>query len=122
MKLLAKQKYVSTRLTYFPKRLIVNNKDIHDNKSIAETFNNYFINVGPNLAVNIPETARNFESYLKDNDLTQGEYNITDKEFEKAFFSIKCNKSPGYDKISSNVIKEVCNYIRKPLNGYLTCQ
>ena len=93
----------------------MNNKDIHNNKSIAETFNDYFIYVGPTLAANIPQSTRSFESYLKYNNLTQEEYIISDEEFETAFFSIKSNKSPGYDDISSNVIKEIYNYIQKPL-------
>ena len=34
-------------------RVRFNNKEIYAKKTIAESFNNYFINVGPNVASNI---------------------------------------------------------------------
>ena len=36
--------------------ITVKNKEILDKKEIAETFNNYFVNIGPNLAASIPES------------------------------------------------------------------
>ena len=38
-----------------PKHLIVDKIEIHDAKSIAEKFNEFFVNIGPNLANKIPE-------------------------------------------------------------------
>ena len=35
-----------------------------DPNEIAEHFNEYFINLAPNLAVKIPTSLRNFDSYL----------------------------------------------------------
>ena len=35
--------------------MTVKNRKIFDKKEIAETFNNYFVNIGPNLAAYIPE-------------------------------------------------------------------
>ena len=40
-----------------PKHLIVNNKNILDQKSIG---NEYFVNVGPKLACKIPQSQRSF--------------------------------------------------------------
>ena len=45
---------------------------------------------------------------------------ITINELKEAFFSLKTNKSPGYDEISSNVIKNCfseLNYTLKYLFG-----
>ena len=36
-----------------PKHLILNNRDIFDQKTIANSFNEYFVNVGPKLACEI---------------------------------------------------------------------
>ena len=47
-----------------PKHLIVDKIEIHDTKSIAEKFNKFFVNIGPNLADKIPRCALTFKSYL----------------------------------------------------------
>ena len=46
------------------RRLIINNKEIYAKKTIAESFNKYFINVGSNLASKIPPCTQQFDSYL----------------------------------------------------------
>ena len=43
------------------------------------------------------------------------ESELTDKEFENAFFSLKINKSAGYDDVNYNVVKPIFEYISKPL-------
>ena len=46
----------------------LNGKIIKDNKSIANEFNNYFINIGPKLANNItPPQNRHFSDYMEKN-------------------------------------------------------
>ena len=37
-----------------PKHLILNNGNIFDQKSITNSFNEYFVNVGPKLACEVP--------------------------------------------------------------------
>ena len=68
-----------------PRRLIINNKEIYAKKTIAESFNNYFINVGPNLASKIPPCTEQFDSYLKPNNHVLEERVLSDKEFKTAF-------------------------------------
>ena len=41
-----------------PNFITVKNRKILDKKEIAETFNNYFVNIGPTLAASIPKTKR----------------------------------------------------------------
>ena len=43
------------------------------------------------------------------------ESELTDEEFQNAFFSLKINKSTGYDDINYNAVKPIFEYILKPL-------
>ena len=48
-----------------PKYFTANNVEIHDKLEIATGFDNFFVNVGPNLAKNIPEcTDQSYKNYL----------------------------------------------------------
>ena len=47
-----------------PRRLITDGIEKYDKKTIANKFNNYFVDVGPNLASNIPTSSKHFETYL----------------------------------------------------------
>ena len=44
-----------------------------------------------------------------------GEANLTDNELKEALRSLKPNKSPGYDNISSNVVNETSDIFFTPL-------
>ena len=91
----------------FPKSLDINQKEITDKKIIAETFNELFINVGSNLADEIPPSSTNFESYLPNITTALSDKPLTKKEFKDAFFTMKTNKSPGYDHLHVNVIRSI---------------
>ena len=43
-------------------------REILDKKEITETFNSYFVNVGPNLAASIPESKTSFQNYIHNDD------------------------------------------------------
>ena len=45
---------------------MVSGKEISDGKQIANALNDYFANVGNNLASNIPTCTKSFKDYLKD--------------------------------------------------------
>ena len=90
---------------------------IEDSEEIANKFNDYFINIRPNLAKKIK---------YKDNDTFEkcltGSYQsrlflnaITPNELELELDNIKANKSPGYDSISAKIIKITAKDIFKPL-------
>ena len=67
----------------------------------------------------IPTALRTFESFLN---ATMPADSITIYELKQAFFSLKRNKSPRYDEISSNVIKNCFSELNKyliPLSIYL---
>lgn len=86
---------------------------------IANKFNEYFTNVGRDLAKNIPDTNGSYYDYLKMNIVKEsGCLFLTPVDSDEVMNYIKClksNKATGYDDISVTVIKAVANVICKPL-------
>ena len=81
-----------------PKHLILNNRNIFDQKIIANSFNEYFVNVGPKLASDILQSQRSFEMYLKGSDSSFEELPLSDEEIKTTSFFLKGGKSPGLVK------------------------
>ena len=98
-----------------PKHLILNNRNIFDQKTIVNSFNEYFVNVGPKLACEIPQSQRSFEIYLKESDSSFEEVTLSDKEIKTTFFSLKGGKSPGFDEINYDIVKQNFNSLLVPL-------
>ena len=100
----------------FPKKVIVDNKAITDEKEIAENFNKFFTEIGPKLANNIEKSTINFKAYLPNHeDILQPEHPVSINELKDAFFSLQINKSPGYDDISFNIVRKCFASLHKPL-------
>ena len=53
-----------TKSDNLPKMLKTETGIIHDQKQIAHEFNNFFTNIGQNLANKIPVAHKSFEDYL----------------------------------------------------------
>ena len=87
----------------FPKSINVNGKSIKKNSRIAEEFNKYFTNVGPNLASKIQNKSKTFDDFLFPVQKNMEHKDLTFEEFKKAFKSVKHNKAAGHDDIYSNV-------------------
>ena len=98
---IGKGKLISNSL---PKHLILNNRNIFDQKTIANSFNEYFVNVGLKLASEIPQSQRSFEMYLKGSDSSFEEVTLSDEEIKTAFFSLKSGKVLAliYDIVKQN--------------------
>ena len=109
---IGKEKYKQKSL---PKKILVDKKSITETESIAENFNKYFTQTGPNLAKDIGTSTKSFNEYIKKHDTTQPEKVISVNELKDAFFSLKINKSTGYDDISFNVVKKCFGVLHKPL-------
>ena len=77
----------------FPKQIIVEQIEINDAQSIADKFNEYYVNVGPSLASKIPEGDISYRSYLPEAAITLDENSLTEDEFDEAFKALKSNKS-----------------------------
>ena len=98
-------------LAPLPNFITVKNKEIFDKKEIAETFNSYFVNIGPNLAAFISESKTSFQNYIHYNDPCLSTINLMDSELENAFARFKTKKSSGYDDLSADVVKRVSDEI-----------
>jgi hypothetical protein len=95
---------------------VVNDSLCRDKAIIFDTFNQYFVNVGPSLASNIPNVDSNPLDYLK------GSYPnslfitpVTTIEIKSAIAKLKTSASPGQDSIKPNIIKLVSDEISQPL-------
>ena len=75
-------------------------------KSIAEGFNNYFSNIGPELASKIDSSNCNFEMYVKN---AKSEFTafkpVVASHVCRLLRGLSSNKATGIDKISSKIIK-----------------
>ena len=94
-----------------PNFITVKNREIFNKKEIAETFNNYFANIGPNLAASIPESKTAFQNYIHYDGPCLSTIYLADLELENAFASLKTSKSLGYDDISAEVVKKVSDEV-----------
>ena len=65
-----KEKYKQQNL---PKKILVDKKSITETESIAESFNKYFTQIGPNLAKDIDTSTKSFDEYIKKHDTIQPE-------------------------------------------------
>ena len=73
------------------------------------------MNTGTNLAAKIPHGTSNFESYILNITTIFRKNCLRKEEFKNAFLSLKTNKSPGYDNIHVNVIRNLYNKLKTPL-------
>ena len=87
-----------------PKHLILSNGNILDQKTIANGLDEYFVNVGPNLACEIPQSQRSFEMHLKGSDTSFEEVTLSDEDIKTVFFSLKDDKSPAFDEINYDIV------------------
>ena len=110
--LIGKIKFKSSNL---PRRITVNEVDIFDKRKIANEFNSFFTNIGSKLAIKIPNASTTFESYINKPDSIMKIKQLSMNELKDAFFSLKINKSLGYDDISFNVVKKCFSSLCEPL-------
>ena len=68
-----------------PNNLKINKKSITDKKIIADKFNEFFINIGPNLAAKIPPSNMNFDSNLPHVCTIFAEKSVTEEELKGHF-------------------------------------
>ena len=89
---------------------------ITDSKCIADEFNDFFVNVGPNLAAKINSTGKSFYDYLKNPmDSCMFMKPIVETEIIQIISKFKQNKSAGHDDIGNLIIKKVAKEIALPL-------
>ena len=73
---------------------------------IVEHYNDYFTNIGPKLANQIPQCDINFQDYLRNpNPRSIFFAPVTEQELISIVFNLPNKKSSGYDSINNLVIK-----------------
>ena len=97
----------------------MNGIEINNEYEIANEFNNYFVNIGPNLtnALVSDDPDKSFISYLSD-PCPDTFYlrPIMEKEIISIIQKIKGKISSGYDDINIQVVKMIVPFISKPLS------
>ena len=97
----------------YPTHLISNGKIIKDDKEIAECFNNFFTNIGPELAKEIKcNSNKTYKSYLQDRINSNFEFcTISTEDVNDVLKKLKTKKSSGQDGISSTLLKSLDGHI-----------
>ena len=94
-------------------------KYISDQTEIANTFNDFFINIGPNLTKNIiPKDQSNisYRKYINASILSSFNFQLIDDEsLRKTLNSLRTKSSSGYDGISTRLLKFLAPALISPL-------
>ena len=96
-------------------KIIIDKVEITETKTIANSFNNFFEKIGPNIASKIPKGDTNFEAYISKANTKLHENLLTKDEFLETFKSLKISKAPNFNQIDVNEINRIYNHIKKPL-------
>ena len=82
-----------------------NGATVTDKDVIANGFNNFFVNIGPNLAADIPEKNKSATEYVKDRNVdSMMLYEVSEVEVINIINNLK-PASAGWDGISADVVK-----------------
>ena len=83
---------------------------------IAKAFCDYFTNVGPSYAENIPNPKKHYTQYMGNTNPNSLFMNPTDtQEILNIIKNMKPKTSSGHDNINAKMLKEVQNEIKEPL-------
>ena len=93
-------------------------ESITGDEHIANGFNDYFVNVGPSLADNIPATDTQFSQYLSASTNVKNSLflnPVTEVEMLQLVAKVKPKKSKVHDELDMCLIKKLIPYIVVPL-------
>jgi exonuclease III len=94
---------------------LINGTEIKDKKHIANSFNKYFVNIGPNLSKKITTSNDSFKTFLPNPTVNSIYINqVTEKEIKRLIKDLK-PAAAGWDSISSEIVKETFSLFIKPL-------
>ena len=98
-------------------KLNINNQIINDPIRIANTMNNYFTNIGPDLAKKFKNsTNTNFMKFMgESNKQSMYMFKTNPSEVFKLINKLKNKKSSGFDELSARFLKLCAPYISTPL-------
>ena len=95
--------------------MVIGGIETFDQETIANGFNKYFTEIEPKFAFSIPISSKDFKQFMNVSKTALQEYTLQDEELEEPFNSLKSNKSPGFDDISSSVVNFCISGIFNPL-------
>ena len=95
-----------------------NKKDVTDVNEISDVFNDFFVNIGRNLAssiIHIPGNM-NYNEYL-DNEVEGSMFwnPVTSFEVNDHLLSLERNKACGFDNVPAQLLKDAADLIASPL-------
>jgi hypothetical protein len=94
-----------------------NNKNISDKQEIAEKFNDFFTNIGSNLAKSIPNTATSIYAFLRGSPSNSFSLFSTDpSEIIRVVSKFPNKCSSGFDGIPMHIMKSSIDFIAEPIS------
>ena len=93
--------------SHLPQKITVSKINLSDKAKVASKLNKFFANKGIELASKIPAAKTTFETYVETVNSTMDSNPLSINELKDAFFFLKTNQSPGYDKIVKNCFVEL---------------
>lgn len=101
----------------FPEHFIIDNTAVSDSQSIADSFNNFFTKIGPDLANNIAKpNNKEFTDYLHNPCSNHLVFQpITAEYTMKLINNLHSKNSTGIDGISTKLLKNIKHVIYKPI-------
>ena len=105
-----------------PSKLLIGVNEANNSKDIANAFNDFFTNVGHNLATSVPIANRSAMSYMQNRQsnsicLSPTSANEIENEIEK----LKSSKATGPYSIPITILKLLKTFISKPLECIFNC-
>ena len=101
---------------------LVSNALTNDPVKIVNRFNEFFVNIGCDLAKNIPPSTKNIKDFLPSTSVSSLALLPTDEfEVTRLIMSLKNSSSPGLDEIPPSVVKFACSFIAAPLTKLINC-
>ena len=99
------------------KAIIMTGKQLKDPQSIAESFNNFFVNIGPSLTTNARHILeKTFRVYLNKTILTSFDFQLIDESnFDKVIQSLHTKTLSCHDGISVKLLKYLAPALWQPL-------
>ena len=99
------------------KAIMKDGQIIQDKKSVVNSFNDFFVNIGKNLTQNITKYhQKSFQMYLNNNILCSFGFKLIDDDYtKKVINSLRTKTSSGHDGISVKLLKFLSPGLAGPL-------
>ena len=104
-----------SRQINYPQYFIENNKIINNMNDVINKFNDFFVNIGPNLVEEIQDPVSSSDNLIVRNPMTMFLKPVEEKEIIDIVHDCKNKTSTDYNEIDMIIVKRVIHGISKPL-------